>query len=126
MAYDQMEFQVSEDRDKELRRGADESTEVLVRKRLKRPKMFRVIFHNDDYTTRDFVVMVLMQYFHKSHSESTTLMLQIHTKGKGIAGIYPRDIAESKKMQVESLAREYEMPLRLTLETEDDGKEENG
>ncbi len=126
MAYDKMEFQVSEDRDKELRRGTDESTDVLVRKRLKRPKMFRVIFHNDDYTTRDFVVMVLMQYFHKSHSESTTLMLQIHTQGKGIAGIYPRDIAESKKMQVESLAREYEMPLRLTLETEDDGKEENG
>ena len=56
----------------------------------------------------------------------TTLMLQIHTQGKGIAGLYPRDIAESKKMQVESLAREYEMPLRLTLETEDVGKEENG
>ena len=117
---------MSEDNDKELRRSGDQSTEVLVRKRLKRPKMFRVIFHNDDYTTRDFVVMVLMQYFHKSHSESTTLMLQIHTQGKGIAGLYPRDIAESKKVQVETLAREYEMPLRLTLEQDDDGKEENG
>ena len=117
---------MSEDKDKELRRSGDQSTEVLVRKRLKRPKMFRVIFHNDDYTTRDFVVMVLMQYFHKSHSESTTLMLQIHTQGKGIAGLYPRDIAESKKVQVETLAREYDMPLKLTLEQDDDGKEENG
>ena len=117
---------MSQDRDRDLRGGRQESTEVLTRKRLKRPAMFRVIFHNDDYTTRDFVVMVLMRYFHKSHSESTTLMLQIHTQGKGIAGIYPRDIAESKKMQVESLAREYEMPLKLTLEPEDSGKEENG
>ena len=117
---------MSQDRGRDLRGGRQESTEVLTRKRLKRPSMYRVIFHNDDYTTRDFVVMVLMRYFHKSHSESTTLMLQIHTQGKGIAGIYPKDIAESKKMQVESLAREYEMPLKLTLEPEDSGKEENG
>ena len=112
--------------DRDLRGSRKEGTEVLTRKRLKRPAMFRVIFHNDDYTTRDFVVMVLMRYFHKSHSESTTLMLQIHTQGKGIAGLYPRDIAESKKMQVETLAREYEMPLKLTLEPEDDGREEDG
>lgn len=117
---------MSNRQDRERRGGAQESTEVLTRKRLKRPAMFRVIFHNDDYTTRDFVVMVLMQYFHKTHSESTTLMLQIHTQGKGIAGIYPKDIAESKKVQVEALAREYEMPLKLTIETEDAGREEDG
>ena len=111
---------MSEDRDKEIRRGADESTEVLVRKRLKRPKMFRVIFHNDDYTTRDFVVMVLMQYFHKSHSESTTLMLQIHTQGKGIASVSPR-YAESKKCRLRT-SPEYEMPLRLSIEAEDDSR----
>ena len=117
--------EVSDENDGKIGRDGQESTEVLTRKRLKRPKLYRVIFHNDDYTTRDFVVMVLMQYFHKSHSESTTLMLQIHTKGKGIAGIYPRDIAETKKMQVESLARQYEMPLKLSLEAEDDGREED-
>lgn len=69
--------------------------------------------------------MTLMRYFHKTHSESTTLMLQIHTQGKGIAGIYPFDIATTKQTQVESLAREYEMPLRLTVEPEDGGKEED-
>ena len=117
---------MSERRDRERRGGSQESTDVLTRKRLKRPPMYRVLFHNDDYTTRDFVVMVLMRYFHKTHSESTTLMLQIHTQGKGIAGLYPKDIAESKKIQVEGLAREYEMPLKLTVEKEDSGREEDG
>lgn len=116
---------MSDENDQKVGRDDQQATDLLTRPKLKRPRLYRVIFHNDDYTTRDFVVMVLMQYFHKSHSESTTLMLQIHTKGKGIAGIYPRDIAETKKMQVESLARQYEMPLKLSLEPEDDGKEEN-
>jgi ATP-dependent Clp protease adaptor protein ClpS len=102
-----------------------EETSVLTRRRLKRPPLYRVIFHNDDYTTRDFVVMSLMRYFHKSHAEATTLMMQIHTQGKGIAGIYPNDIAHTKRSQVESLAREHEMPLRLSVESEDDGQEED-
>ena len=107
----------------EPRRG--EKTEILTRRRLKRPPLYRVIFHNDDYTTRDFVVMMLMRNFHKSHAEANTLMLQIHTQGKGIAGIYPYDIATSKKAQVESLAKEYEFPLRITVEPEDSGREED-
>lgn len=117
---------MTERKDRDYRGGRQESVEVLTRKKVKRPAMFRVLFHNDDYTTRDFVVMVLMQYFHKSHSESTTLMLQIHTQGKGVAGVYPKDIAESKKMQVESLAREYEMPLRLTVERDDANRDGGG
>ena len=102
-----------------------EKTEIMTRRRLKRPPLYRVIFHNDDYTTRDFVVMALMRYFHKSHSEANTLMLNIHTQGKGIAGLYPYDIAATKRVQVESLAREHEMPLRLTVEPEDGGREED-
>ena len=118
---------MSDDDKKPPRRGTrrDEQTQVLTRRRTKRPPLYRVIFHNDDYTTRDFVVMVLMRYFHKSHSEASTLMLHIHTKGKGIAGIYPYDIARSKQQQVEGLARQYEMPLKLTVEPEDGGRQED-
>jgi len=116
---------VSDRKNKDRQPRREEKTEVLTRRRLKRPPLYRVVFHNDDYTTRDFVVMTLMRYFHMTHSESTTLMLQIHTQGKGIAGIYPFDIATTKRTQVESLAREYEMPLRLSVEPEDGGKEED-
>ncbi len=69
--------------------------------------------------------MTLIRYFHKTHAEAATLMLQVHTQGKGIAGLYPHDIAMTKKAQVEALARKHEMPLRLTVEPEDDGKEED-
>ena len=96
--------------------GTDRDTGVITKRRVKRPPLYRVIFHNDDYTTRDFVVMVLMRYFHKTHPEATRLMLDIHHKGQGVAGIYPHDIAKSKILQVERLARQNEMPLKLTLE----------
>jgi ATP-dependent Clp protease adaptor protein ClpS len=102
-----------------------EKTDIITRRRFKRPPLYAVIFHNDDYTTRDFVVMVLMRYFHKSHAEASTLMHQVHTKGQGLAGVYPYDIANSKRAQVEGLAREHEMPLRVTVQPEDEGSEEN-
>ena len=105
------------------RRG--EKTDIITRRRFKRPPLYAVLFHNDDYTTRDFVVMVLMRYFHKSHAEASTLMLQVHTKGQGLAGIYPYDIANSKRAQVERLAREHEMPLRVSIQPEDEGAEED-
>lgn len=108
---------------KERRREGQ--TQLLTRRKLKRPPLYRVVFHNDDYTTRDFVVMVLMRYFHKTHAESTTLMLHIHTKGKGIAGLYTYDIARTKQAQVEALARQHDMPLKLTIEPEDGGREED-
>lgn len=103
----------------------DEQTQTLTRRRLKRPSLYRVVFHNDDYTTRDFVVMVLMRYFRKTNTEATTLMMHIHTRGKGIAGVYTYDIARTKKTQVEALARQNEMPLKLTVEAEDGGREED-
>jgi ATP-dependent Clp protease adaptor protein ClpS len=109
--------------DNRPRRG--EKAEILTRRRLKRPPLYRVIFHNDDYTTRDFVVMALMRYFYKSHAEANTLMLQVHLQGKGIAGIFPYDMATSKKAQVEGMAREHEFPLRVTVEPEDSGREED-
>lgn len=106
-------------------RRHDEQTDVKTRRRVKRPPMYRVIFHNDDYTTRDFVVLALMRYFHKGHAEATTLMLQIHTKGMGVAGVFPHDIATTKKAQVEAEARKQQMPLRLTVEPDDDGQEDD-
>lgn len=69
--------------------------------------------------------MVLMRYFHKSHADATSVMLHIHTKGRGIAGVYPRDIAVTKVAQVERLARQHEMPLRLSMEPDGDGKGED-
>jgi ATP-dependent Clp protease adaptor protein ClpS len=102
----------------DTRRDRKESVDVLERPRVQRPPMFKVLFHNDDYTTRDFVVMVLMRFFHKTQSEATHVMLHIHHNGFGIAGVYPRDVAETKKRQVEALAREYEYPLRLSIEPE--------
>lgn len=105
-------------------RRLDDDTDLLTRKRVKKPPLYRVVFHNDDYTTRDFVVMVLENYFHKSRAEATSVMLHIHTRGKGIAGIYPYDIAATKIAQVEQLAQQNQMPLRLTMEPESGGEEE--
>ncbi|MDA8137206.1 MAG: ATP-dependent Clp protease adaptor ClpS [Desulfobacteraceae bacterium] len=86
--------------------------------RTQEPPMYRVILHNDDYTTRDFVVEVLVYVFHKSPEAAVTLMWQVHRQGTGLAGIYPRDVAETKVSTVTSLAREHGFPLRTTMEPE--------
>jgi len=86
--------------------------------KLKKPKMFRVILLNDDYTTMDFVVEVLVTVFHKNPIESTKIMLEVHEEGKGIVGIYTFDIARTKIAQVEEMAREREFPLRSIMEEE--------
>lgn len=78
--------------------------------------MYAVVFHNDDYTTMEFVVHVLMKYFHKDETEATHVTLSVHKKGKGIAGVYTYDIAETKVTQVTSYAREQGHPLKITME----------
>ena len=93
---------------------------VLDRKpKTTRPPMWRVLLHNDDYTTMEFVVWVLRQVFHKSEAEATHLMLTIHHKGKGVGGVFTRDIAETKAAQVAALAEENGMPLMCTTEPDD-------
>ena len=101
-------------------RKTKRSGELLEKKKLKvkRPPRYQVIFHNDDYTPQHFVVEVLENYFHKNHSEAVHLMLTIHKTGSGVAGIYPRDIAETKRAQVEQLAASCSVPLRLSLKEE--------
>jgi ATP-dependent Clp protease adaptor protein ClpS len=89
---------------------------VLVEKATKQPRRFAVLLHNDDYTTMEFVVMVLMRFFGRTETEATRIMLEVHHKGSGVAGIYVRDVAESKAEQVEELARIDGYPLRCTAE----------
>jgi ATP-dependent Clp protease adaptor protein ClpS len=90
----------------------------------KRARKWCVVFYNDDYTTKWFVVHVLEQFFHMPETSATALMMAIHTKGKGIAGTYTRDIAETKAAAVSEYARENEMPLMVTAEPDTEGEED--
>jgi len=85
---------------------------------LKYPKKYKVLLLNDDYTSMEFVVDVLMSIFHKSFTEAEAIMLEIHKKGKGICGIYTHEIAETKVMQVHKKARDNGFPLRAQMEEE--------
>ena len=91
------------------------SKEKAVEK-IKEPEDYRVILLNDDYTTMDFVVMVLVDIFDKNLEDANRIMLDVHEKGKGIVGRYPWDIAATKAEQVHELARENEFPLKCIVE----------
>lgn len=82
------------------------------------PKHYKVIFHNDDFTTMEFVVKVLVDVFYKSESEATAIMLAVHEQGKGVAGIYSYDIALSKANKATAMAKAEGFPLRITVEPE--------
>ena len=83
---------------------------------IKPPGMFNVVFHNDDYTTSAFVVAVLVQVFQKSLDEALAITEHVHQKGKGIAGLYTLEIAETRKTVAMEAARQNEFPLQLTIE----------
>jgi ATP-dependent Clp protease adaptor protein ClpS len=95
-------------------------TQVKPEKRLKRPRLYRVLLHNDDYTTREFVVQVLHNVFHRGEQDAIRVMLHVHNNGVGVAGVFTREVAESKMQRVERMAREQEFPLRLTMEPEEE------
>jgi len=82
------------------------------------PPMFKVLLHNDDYTTKIFVVEILMAVFNKSQDDATRLMWQVHKNGVGVCGVYPLEVAETKIQQSTELARENGFPLKLSLEEE--------
>jgi ATP-dependent Clp protease adaptor protein ClpS len=82
------------------------------------PRRYKVIFHNDDYTTQEFVVYVLQRFFHKTETEAVHIMLSVHHKGAAVAGVYTKDVAETKAQQVMDEARDRGMPLLLTTEPE--------
>jgi len=87
-----------------------------VEEYLSRPPMFRVILHNDDYTTMQFVIMVLEKVFRRTAAEATQIMLQVHHRGSGECGVYPYEIAETRVAQVKQLAEDNGFPLLCTIE----------
>ena len=99
----------------EIQEGIDTQSEDDVAE----PPLFRVLLLNDDYTTMDFVITVLMGVFSKSPDEAARIMLNVHQQGVGICGVYPFEIAETKVDTVHALARENGFPLRCTMEKED-------
>ena len=92
---------------------------VVKKPKLQKPRMYLVIMHNDDYTTMEFVILVLKRFFNKTVSEAQTIMLEVHTKGFGICGIYTHEVAESKVAKVINYARENGHPLKCSIEPSD-------
>jgi ATP-dependent Clp protease adaptor protein ClpS len=93
-------------------------TESRSEQKVDRPRMWRVLLHNDDYTTQDFVVWVLETVFRKPRAEAFTIMLSVHQSGLGVAGIYTHDVAETKLQTTRNLAEQHEFPLLVTMEPE--------
>lgn len=88
---------------------------VLCENEVANPRLYQVILHNDDYTTMDFVIQILMTFFRLNIEEATNVMLAVHREGAGVAGVYPLEIAETKVSQVHESAAEAGFPLRCSL-----------
>ena len=97
-------------------RGTGTATASRTERKLRKPKMYKVLLHNDDYTTMEFVVFVLQSVFHRSEGEAVQIMLHVHRNGVGVAGVYTYDVAETHIAQVHALARQQEFPLRCSME----------
>ncbi|AEM47129.1 ATP-dependent Clp protease adapter protein clpS [Acidithiobacillus ferrivorans SS3] len=82
------------------------------------PRMYRVLLVNDDFTPMDYVVHILKTYFHKPHDEAVAVMMAVHQQGKGLCGIFPYDLAETKVALVTADARQRQHPLRCIMEKE--------
>ena len=101
------------------KRKRDEDVVVEERPTTRRPRRYRVLLHNDDYTTMEFVVQILMELFSKSRAEATQVMLHVHQKGRGVCGVFTREVAETKVARVTERAREEGHPLLCTMERDD-------
>ena len=95
----------------------DEEFEIEIE--LDEPPMYRVVLHNDDYTTMEFVVHILKTIFHKNEQESERIMIEVHEKGRGVCGVYTREIAQTKVEQVKTLAKQNQFPLLATYEIDE-------
>jgi len=104
----------------ERRPDIEDAPEVVTRTRterkLQKPKLYKVLLHNDDYTTMEFVVFILQRIFHRSETDAVQIMLHVHKTGIGVAGVYAYEVAETRVAQVDALAREHEFPLRCSVE----------
>jgi len=90
--------------------------EIRTELMLQEPAMYRVILHNDDYTSMDFVVNILIKLFHKNYEEAERIMIKIHERGSAICGVYTHEIAQTKTDQVKQLAKQNGFPLLATME----------
>ncbi len=95
-----------------------EQTGIGVEEKITKPPMYKVLLHNDDYTTREFVVEILINIFSKSTAEATRLMLHVHNNGLGVIGVYTYETAETKVKHATDLAQDFGYPLRLSIEQE--------
>ena len=93
--------------------------EKKQKQKLQRPKLYKVLLLNDDYTTMEFVVALLIHVFHHDEGSANAIMLHIHQKGAGVAGVYTYEIAETKVAMVAELAEKAEFPLQCTLEPDE-------
>jgi ATP-dependent Clp protease adaptor protein ClpS len=98
--------------------AANTELETINEISLKYPKKYKVLILNDDYTSMEFVIDVLMSIFHKSYQEAEAIMLEVHKNGSGLCGIYTHEIAETKIAQVHKSARDNGFPLKATMEQE--------
>ncbi len=98
--------------------GWEEQSDVATEpeKKVQKPRLYKVLLHNDDYTTMDFVVMVLMSIFHHKEEDAVRIMLHVHQAGIGVAGVFSYEIAETKVRKVTDFARQHEFPLRSSME----------
>ncbi len=99
--------------------GTGTATKTRSKPKTQPPSLWKVILHNDDYTTQEFVVWILETVFRKPEPEAVRVMLDVHRRGKGMAGVYTYDIADTKVAQVKALAEQHDFPLLCTLEPED-------
>lgn len=95
--------------------------EPEIRERVEHPRMWKVLLHNDDYTTQEFVVWVLETIFNMPHADAYAVMMHVHKSGVGVAGLFTRDVAETKVKATQRLAEQHEYPLLVTIEPETSG-----
>lgn len=94
--------------------AVEERTEI----RTEKPKLYKVLLHNDNFTTMEFVVAILVEVFHHSENDAVAIMLHVHQRGIGVAGVYTYEVAETKVARVSALAQEAQYPLMCTMEPE--------
>ena len=103
---------MSSETDKDEQSG----TATISKQKLQRPRMYKVLMHNDDYTTMEFVILVLQKFFNKNYDDAQAIMLDVHKQGFGVCGIYTYEVAESKVAKVIRYARDNGHPLRCSTE----------
>lgn len=104
------------DDDSEGEDGTDQGVAVEKKPKLQQPRKYKVLLHNDDYTTMEFVIHVLKKFFNKTSADAQRIMMHVHTKGMGVCGVFTYEVAESKVAQVTKYARKNGHPLRCTCE----------